>query len=109
MIMKEAVHKKATENPKRSPDIRGLNRTLRSNSVAGQMAVLQRSIGNRGVGKLFRSGLLQAKLRIGQPNDIYEQEADRVADQVMRMSDSAFSVKPSAISRVGNSIQMKPG
>ena len=29
-----------------------------------------------------RSGL-QAKLKVGQPGDIYEQEADRVADQVM--------------------------
>ena len=28
---------------------------------------------------------VQAKLRIGQPGDKYEQEADRVADQVMRM------------------------
>lgn len=27
----------------------------------------------------------QAKLTIGQPNDKYEQEADRIADQVMRM------------------------
>jgi len=30
----------------------------------------------------------QAKLTIGQPNDKYEQEADHVADQVMRMSDA---------------------
>ena len=30
---------------------------------------------------------LQAKLKIGAPNDKYEQEADRVADQVMRMPD----------------------
>ena len=28
---------------------------------------------------------IQTKLRIGQPNDKYEQEADRVADRVMRM------------------------
>lgn len=28
----------------------------------------------------------QAKLTIGQPNDVYEQEADRVAEQVMRMA-----------------------
>jgi hypothetical protein len=28
---------------------------------------------------------IQAKLRIGQPNDKYEQEADRVAEQVMQM------------------------
>ena len=29
---------------------------------------------------------IQAKLTIGQPNDKYEQEADRVAEQVMRMA-----------------------
>lgn len=31
---------------------------------------------------------IQTKLRIGAPNDKYEQEADRVAEQVMRMPDS---------------------
>jgi peptidoglycan hydrolase-like protein with peptidoglycan-binding domain len=30
---------------------------------------------------------IQAKLRLGQPNDRYEQEADLVAEQVMRMPD----------------------
>ena len=30
---------------------------------------------------------IQAKLRIGAPNDVYEQEADRIADQVMRMTE----------------------
>ena len=34
---------------------------------------------------------LQAKLTINQPGDIYEQEADRVAAQVMRMPDPAAS------------------
>jgi hypothetical protein len=37
----------------------------------------------------IKSSALQAKLRIGQPNDIYEQEADRVAEQIMRMPDPA--------------------
>lgn len=37
---------------------------------------------NRGV---FFKPLLQPKLTVNQPNDIYEQEADAVADQVMRM------------------------
>ena len=46
---------------------------------------LQRTIGNQAVQRLFNSGVIQAKLKIGQPNDIYEQEADRVAEQVMRM------------------------
>ena len=34
---------------------------------------------------LIKSVTLQAQLMIGQPDDIYEQEADRVADAVMRM------------------------
>ncbi len=33
----------------------------------------------------MRQGVLQAKLTIGQTDDPYEREADRVADQVMRM------------------------
>ncbi|GAB4192868.1 MAG: hypothetical protein Fur006_37520 [Coleofasciculaceae cyanobacterium] len=41
---------------------------------------LQRQIGNQAV-----SRLIQAKLKVGKPNDVYEQEADRVADTVMRM------------------------
>ena len=50
-----------------------------------QILFLQRTIGNQAVQRLMRSGALQAKLRIGQPGDVYEQEADRVADEVMRM------------------------
>jgi hypothetical protein len=34
---------------------------------------------------ILRSPTLQPKLKIGRPNDKYEQEADRVADKVMRM------------------------
>ena len=29
---------------------------------------------------------IQTKLKVSQPGDVYEQEADRVAEQVMRMS-----------------------
>jgi hypothetical protein len=36
---------------------------------------------------------LQAKLEISQPDDPYEQEADHVAEQVMRMPDSAAPVQ----------------
>jgi len=46
---------------------------------------LQRTAGNQAVLELMKSGALQAKLRIGQPVDMYEQEADRVADAVMQM------------------------
>jgi len=92
--MREVLQKKPTEAPKRSPDFRGQNATARSDSVAGEVTVLQRSIGNQAVAQLYRSGLLQAKLRIGQPNDVYEQEADRVAGQVMGMPESAVQPKP---------------
>jgi hypothetical protein len=45
---------------------------------------LHESIGNQAVGRL-----LQAKLRINQPNDKYEQEADRVAEQVLQMKEAS--------------------
>lgn len=70
---------------------------------------LQNTIGNQAVQRLFKAGMIQAKLKIGPPNDIYEQEADRVADQVMRMSDEAVSGQPSAVSEGDSRIQMKPG
>ena len=65
----------AAPNRKQFGQRRGLNSILH----------LQRTIGNQAVQRLVKSGTLQAKLRIGQPGDIYEQEADRLAEQVMRM------------------------
>ncbi len=40
--------------------------------------------------------IVQAKLRIGASNDKYEQEADRVADEVMRMPDAKVAKQPTA-------------
>ena len=37
--------------------------------------------------------LVQAKLAINQPGDEYEQEADRVAEQVMRLQDPVLQPK----------------
>ena len=42
---------------------------------------------------------LQTKLKIGKPNDKYEQEADRIADRVMRRPDAGVSAN---IKGVGN-------
>ncbi len=53
----------------------------------------RRTAGNQAVQRLIKSRALQAKLRIGQPNDIYEQEADRVAAQIMRMPDPILQAK----------------
>lgn len=102
-----------TTDIKKAPLCSQSQRTERSevnHSPWGQILFLQNTVGNQAVQRLFKSGHLQAELKIGPSNDIYEQEADRVADQVMSMPDkTAFSSQPSAVSRGRNSVQMKPG
>jgi len=62
------------------------NETFKNvDSPVGQILNLQRTIGNQAVQRLFKSNVIQAKLKIGKPNDKYEKEADKVADIVMRM------------------------
>jgi hypothetical protein len=63
-------------------------------SPLNQITHLQRAIGNQAIQSLFGSGILQAKLIISQPNDLYEQEADRVADEMMRMPEPVIQPKP---------------
>lgn len=52
-------------------------------------------------------GKIQTKLTIGPANDVYEQEADRVAEQIMRMPDS-FGQYEDNQSSVGVDIQRIP-
>jgi hypothetical protein len=47
------------------------------------LLALQQTHGNRYVQRVVTG--IQAKLVVGQPEDVYEQEADRVADAVMQM------------------------
>lgn len=82
--------KVATRKPwaKRENSVTRITKTDFSQSMSSpidQILHLQRTIGNQAVQRLFKSGVIQAKLRIGKPNDIYEREADRVAEQMMRM------------------------
>src|SRR5579863_7192397 len=66
---------------------------LRSTSGADQLrqhfAGLQKGIGNQAILRTLSNSapVLQTKLTVNQPGDPYEQEADRVADRVMRMPD----------------------
>jgi hypothetical protein len=52
---------------------------------ASVLLALQQTHGNRYVQRVVAG--IQAKLAVGQPNDRYEQEADRVAEQVMKMQE----------------------
>ncbi|MFN0085506.1 MAG: DUF4157 domain-containing protein [Blastocatellia bacterium] len=56
---------------------------------------LQRTIGNHAVGQL-----IQAKLTVSQPGDVYEQEADRIAARVMSGTEPANEEEP---------VQTEPG
>jgi hypothetical protein len=75
---------------------------LNRNSV-DSIFYLQRAIGNQAVQKLMRSkGAafdfakvgIQPKLKVSQPNEEYEQEVDKVAEQIMRMPVSSDLVMP---------------
>ncbi len=67
----------------RKPLDKGRNTTF---DVPGQPA------GNLATQRLLRSGVIQPKLAVSQPGDVHEQEADCVADQVIRMPTSPSAV-----------------
>jgi len=99
---------------KRENSVTKTQRTDFSQSISSpvdHILFLHRTIGNQAVQRLLKAGVIQAKLKIGQPNDVYEQEADRVAEQVMRMpEDIAVSSRRSAVGGQKNdeSVQRKP-
>jgi len=94
---------------KRSNSSLGIQRNKASQplkSPADRILFLQRTIGNQAVQRLIKSGTLQTKLKIGQPGDKYEQEADRVADAVMRMPEPG--VQRQSIEEEEEKVQTKP-
>ena len=46
--------------------------------------------GNLAAQRLLRSGAIQPKLAINQPGDVHEQEADRIAEEILRMPEAAL-------------------
>ena len=51
---------------------------------ANLMIQLQQSYGNAYVQRLLKSRVVQAKLTVNPPDDVYEREADRVASEIQR-------------------------
>ena len=76
---------------------------------------LQRTIGNQAVQRLMHSNArndaikngIQTKLKVSQPGDMYEQEANRVAEQVMRMSSSPNLITSSTLTNKEERIDRK--
>jgi hypothetical protein len=68
---------------------------------------LQQSIGNQAVGRLLESRRPQTSLKIAPAGDALEQEADHVADQVMRLPAPAHVPGSSVLSAPEASLQRK--
>jgi hypothetical protein len=83
MAEKDGVHAKTQEPDQKHSNSCKQKLGCSSESLPDRILQLQRTAGNHAVQRLINSKVLQAKLKIGQPGDIYEQEADRVAKQVM--------------------------
>ena len=100
-----------TPDVQKSNSVLRIQRTKSSQPIkapADRILFLQRTIGNQAVQRLIRSGTLQAKLRIGQPGDKYEQEADRVADAVMRMPEPGVQLQIEPEEEEEEKLQAKP-
>lgn len=103
-----SIFAKRSEANKINSDLRTrrINRSGSKTSSVNRILYLQRTIGNQAVSRLIKSKALQAKLRIGQPGDVYEHEADRVADAVMRMpAPQKVSINNSRIQRASTTFE----
>ena len=96
---KVAVKASDVRQSKAAPQRRQPKSSLAYASPWERIIQLQRTIGNHSTQRLYRS------LRIGQPNDIYEQEADRVAERVMRMPEAKIQMKPACPFAEGRSCE----
>jgi outer membrane protein OmpA-like peptidoglycan-associated protein len=91
----------AGRQPAHSAEASSLLRPARTSFRAdGKLSGMQSTHGNQRLQRMLNRGVLQAKLTINQPGDVFEQEADRVADHVMRVPDG----QTSEIGRVSNSL-----
>ncbi len=67
-----------------------LSQKRSSNEKAHLVLQLQRAYGNAYVHRMLSSLKVQAELKISSPDDVYEQEADRVAEKVMQRMSSGI-------------------
>lgn len=66
-------------------------------------AGVQQNAGNFAVQRLFKSGSLQAKLSISQPDDPYERQADRIANAITSTAQPMLARKCASCESTGSS------
>src|SRR6185369_16526611 len=69
------------------------------NVAPSRLVGLQSAVGSHAMRRLIDSPLIQTKLEVSQPGDPSEEEADRVADTVMRMPEPTIARHPLVSSR----------
>ena len=73
------IKKKNTRSPINDSEL-----SKKRNDHSHPLLKIQKTVGNQATVQLREGlGILQTKLNIGQPNDIYEQEADTVASRIV--------------------------
>ncbi|KAF5435365.1 Peptidoglycan-binding (PGRP) domain of peptidoglycan hydrolases-containing protein [Candidatus Methanophagaceae archaeon] len=77
-----------------------------SSDCASALLALQQTHGNQYVQRVVTG--IQAKLKVGQPRDKYEQEADRMADLVMRMIEPQVPRQVEEEEKEEETLQTKP-
>ncbi|MFY9269856.1 MAG: DUF4157 domain-containing protein [Candidatus Manganitrophaceae bacterium] len=75
---------KASEEISRKSGLASSHSVSLNPSPSSQDTHLQQTFGNRAVQRLLKSRAIQAKLTVSEPGDFHEQEADRVASQVVQ-------------------------
>ncbi len=110
-----ATKKNSNQNYLHQKPVRATPKTIvRSRNVSPLsmgMPLLQRKCAcGGGCPRCQEQALLQTKLKINEPGDKYEQEADRVADEVMQMPEPSVQqqVEPEAEEEEEETLQTKP-
>ena len=80
-----AVTQHQTQSPHSVNSVRAEHAKSRHVSAWDSSRNQPQAWGNQALQRLLRTRAIQAKLKVNEPGDKYEQEADRVADEVMRM------------------------
>src|SRR5580704_2139811 len=109
--MKPEAQSELGEKEQKSKPPRSVRLASKSGTSPAQNSALdlQRSIGNQSVVGLFNAGAIKAKLRVSQPGDPDEIEADRVAESIVSSPTKASASASKAADTIHRKCSCPPG
>ncbi|MCP4133751.1 MAG: DUF4157 domain-containing protein [bacterium] len=84
----DSLHKKEDKNKK----VRRKG-TYQADADSDFLMKMHKTVGNQEVQRMIQNRVVQAKMTVGSPNDVYEKEADAVADKIVNMTDAQVQSK----------------